>query len=153
MTTEALHLARHVFDTEIEALAHVRDSLDARFQAAVDLLLRTLANGGKIVVTGVGKNLHIAEKISATLASTGSTSVVLNPSQAIHGDLGVRASEHASTHRTSISQVPSQRPGIDVGDSNNAVAFQFVIERPLRAPVAGDPTRIANNKPGYPDAA
>lgn len=91
MTTEALQLARHVFDTEIEALAQVRDGLDERFQAAVDLLLRTLANGGKIVVTGVGKNLHIAEKVSATLASTGSTSVVLNPSQAIHGDLGVLA--------------------------------------------------------------
>jgi arabinose-5-phosphate isomerase len=91
MSKDVIQLARHVFDTEIEALAQVRDSLDPRFQAAVELLLATLAKGGKIVVTGVGKNLHIAEKISATLASTGSTSVVLNPSQAIHGDLGVLA--------------------------------------------------------------
>jgi arabinose-5-phosphate isomerase len=43
------------------------------------------------VVSGVGKNLHIAEKISATLASTGSTSVVMNPIQAMHGDLGIIA--------------------------------------------------------------
>jgi arabinose-5-phosphate isomerase len=43
------------------------------------------------VVTGVGKNLHIGEKISATLASTGTTSVFLNPIQAMHGDLGILA--------------------------------------------------------------
>ena len=55
------------------------------------MLRGALARGGKIVLTGVGKNLHVAEKISATLASTGSTSVLLNPMQAIHGDLGILA--------------------------------------------------------------
>ena len=45
--------------------------------------------GGKVVVTGVGKNLHVAEKISAILASTGTCSIVLNPVQAMHGDLGM----------------------------------------------------------------
>ncbi len=47
--------------------------------------------GRKVVVTGVGKNLPIGEKISATLASTGTTSVVMNPTQALHGDLGILA--------------------------------------------------------------
>jgi len=84
-----LDIARSVFDIEIEGVTAVRDSLGKPFQKAISLFLRTLKKGGKIVVTGVGKNLHIAEKISATLASTGSTSVVLNPSQAIHGDLGM----------------------------------------------------------------
>lgn len=84
-------LARHVFDVEIEALTKVRNSLDIHFEKAISLLLDVLKQGGKIVLTGVGKNLPIAEKISATLASTGSTSVVLNPSQAIHGDLGMLA--------------------------------------------------------------
>lgn len=88
---KSLELARHVFDVEIEALSQVRDSLDDRFESALKLFLATLDKGGKIVVTGIGKNLPIAEKISATLASTGSTSVVLNPSQAIHGDLGILA--------------------------------------------------------------
>ena len=91
MTPDTRKLAQQVFDTEIEALTFVRDNLDEHFDTAVELLLQTLANGGKIVVTGVGKNLHIAEKMSATFASTGSTSVLLNPSQAIHGDLGVLA--------------------------------------------------------------
>ncbi|MGN0853557.1 MAG: KpsF/GutQ family sugar-phosphate isomerase [Kiritimatiellia bacterium] len=48
-----------------------------------------LAEGGKVVVTGVGKSLHVAEKTSAILASTGTCSVVLNPVQAMHGDLGM----------------------------------------------------------------
>jgi arabinose-5-phosphate isomerase len=81
--------AREIIDLEAEGLARVRHSLDASLTRAVELLLAVLQAGGKIVVTGIGKNLHIAEKISATLASTGSTSVVLNPAQAMHGDLGI----------------------------------------------------------------
>ena len=84
-----LDLARSVFDIELDGVKAVRESLDEHFTKAIELFLSVLSKDGKIVVTGVGKNLHIAEKISATLASTGSTSVVLNPSQAIHGDLGI----------------------------------------------------------------
>jgi arabinose-5-phosphate isomerase len=83
--------AQQVFDIEIEALRCTRDALGEAFGKAVTLLLETIARPAKIVVTGVGKNLPIAEKISATLASTGSTSVVLNPVQALHGDLGILA--------------------------------------------------------------
>ncbi len=89
--TSVIPRARTVLDIEIEALQQVRDGLDGAFEQAVALILETLANGAKIVVCGVGKNLHIAEKISATLASTGSTSVVLNPTQAMHGDMGILA--------------------------------------------------------------
>jgi len=81
--------AREVLDLEIEGLVKVRNSLGKAFDDTLALMLKCLNSGGKIVVTGIGKNLHIAEKISATLASTGSTSVVLNPSQAMHGDLGI----------------------------------------------------------------
>lgn len=81
--------ARKVLDLEIGGLARVRNSLGAAFNAAVTLLLKRLNAGGKIVVTGVGKSLHIAQKISATFASTGATSVTLNPIQAMHGDLGI----------------------------------------------------------------
>ena len=56
------------------------------------MIIQATRAGGKVVVTGVGKNLHIGEKISATLASTGTTSVMLNPIQAMHGDLGILAS-------------------------------------------------------------
>lgn len=89
--TAVLARAREVLDIEIDGLRVARDALGDDFLKTVRLLIETLDNGGKIVVTGVGKNLHIAEKLSATLASTGSTSVVMNPIQAMHGDLGMIA--------------------------------------------------------------
>jgi arabinose-5-phosphate isomerase len=89
--TAILQRARSVIETEIEGLRMAQAALGDDFVATVTLILETLDRGGKIVVTGVGKNLHIAEKLSATLASTGSTSVVMNPIQAMHGDLGMIA--------------------------------------------------------------
>ena len=91
--TAILSRARQVLDIEIEGLRTAQAALGEDFLATVRLILATLDQGGKIVVTGVGKNLHIAEKLSATLASTGSTSVVMNPIQAMHGDLGMIAEE------------------------------------------------------------
>jgi len=81
--------AQEILDVEIEELQKVRNSIGKDFSSAVQLILDCLNQGGKIVVTGVGKNFHIGQKISATLASTGSTSVVLHPSQALHGDIGI----------------------------------------------------------------
>lgn len=81
--------AQEVLDIEIQGLIRVRGELDGEFERAVTLMLECLKKGRKIVVTGIGKNLPIAEKISSTLASTGATSVVLNPAQAMHGDLGI----------------------------------------------------------------
>ena len=91
--TAILSRAREVLDIEIDGLREARAALGEDFVGTVRLLIDTLDRGGKIVVTGVGKNLHIAEKLSATLASTGSTSVVMNPIQAMHGDLGMIAEE------------------------------------------------------------
>ena len=91
-TKSPLLRARQVFDVEIEGLKAVRDSLGESFIKTIDLILDTLAKGGLVVVTGVGKNLHIAEKMSAIFASTGTRSIVLNPVQAMHGDLGMVSS-------------------------------------------------------------
>src|SRR5574344_1781293 len=90
MTKEQMIVrAREVFDVEIEGLRKTRDSLDATFTDAIGLMLDCVRNEGIVVVTGVGKNLHIAEKMSAIFASTGTRSIVLNPVQAMHGDLGM----------------------------------------------------------------
>ena len=88
-----LSRARSVFDAEIEGLKRTRDSLGASFEAAVELILGALRGDGRVVVTGVGKSLHIAEKISGILSSTGSRSFVLNPVQAMHGDLGATSAK------------------------------------------------------------
>ena len=84
-----LDRARKVFDIEIAALKAARAQLDGAFDRAVDLVVETLRQRGKIVVVGIGKSGHVGQKISATLTSTGSTSVVLNSVDALHGDLGI----------------------------------------------------------------
>jgi len=84
-----LQQAREVFDIEIRALEGLRDRLDANFSRAIALLRQCVRARHKIVVTGVGKSGNIGQKISATFASTGAPSVVLHPTDALHGDLGV----------------------------------------------------------------
>ena len=87
--TPHLSRARQVFDIEIAALKAVRTQLDAAFDQAVALVVNTVAQRGKLVVVGIGKSGNVGQKISATLTSTGSTSVVLNSVDAMHGDLGI----------------------------------------------------------------
>ena len=81
--------AKRVFDIELAALKQVRAHLDDSFGRAVEVIVETLRRRGKIVVVGIGKSGNIGQKISATLTSTGSTSVLLNSVDALHGDLGV----------------------------------------------------------------
>ncbi len=81
--------AREVFAIELAALKHVRAQLDASFDHAVELLVETFKRRGKVVIVGIGKSGNVGAKIAATLTSTGSTSVVLNSVDALHGDVGV----------------------------------------------------------------
>ncbi len=83
--------ARKVFEIEIAALKAVRARLDGSFDQAVEAIIACLRQRGKIIVVGIGKSGHIGRKISATLTSTGSTSVALDTVDALHGDLGIVA--------------------------------------------------------------
>ena len=83
--------AREIIDIEIAGLHKVRDGLGREFGRAIEKLLAALDRGNKIVVTGVGKNLPIGQKIAATLTSTGSPTVFLHASDAMHGELGILA--------------------------------------------------------------
>lgn len=74
---------------EADAVASAAARLDANFSRAVELLHSSLEKGGKVVVTGVGKSGNVAQKVAATLTSTGSMAVFLHPTEAIHGDLGI----------------------------------------------------------------
>lgn len=92
MTDEQmLARAREVFDLEIEGMKRTRDSLGESFVKAMEMIRGCIAADGIVIVSGVGKNLAIAEKMSAIFASTGTRSIVLNPVQAMHGDLGMVA--------------------------------------------------------------
>ncbi len=81
--------AKKVFDIEIEALRHVRSQQGASFGEAIRLMAACVEKRGKIVVSGIGKSGLIGYKIAATLTSTGASSVVLNATNAPHGDLGL----------------------------------------------------------------
>lgn len=80
--------AVEVLRIEARALDSLARALDDRFDRALDILM---ACGGRIVVTGIGKSGHIARKMAATFASTGSPSFYVHPSEASHGDLGMIA--------------------------------------------------------------
>ncbi|MGP8253797.1 MAG: SIS domain-containing protein [Terracidiphilus sp.] len=89
---EAFHPAALV-RTEAAALEELARRLDGPmaepFARAVELILRCGGQNGRVVVTGMGKSGIIAQKIAATLSSTGSPALFLHPAEAVHGDLGV----------------------------------------------------------------
>jgi arabinose-5-phosphate isomerase len=84
---------QRVFDIEIACLKATRERLGKDFSHAVELMLETLENGGKLVVTGVGKSGLISHKIASTLTSTGAPTIVLDALNAAHGDLGLIAKD------------------------------------------------------------
>jgi len=87
--TSILARARRVFELEIAEAQRVADRLDDSFARAVEVVQKAVATKAKVVVVGVGKSGHIGEKIAATLTSTGTPAVFLNPLNALHGDLGI----------------------------------------------------------------
>ncbi|KAG0194307.1 hypothetical protein DFQ28_000553 [Apophysomyces sp. BC1034] len=82
----ALQLAQHVLDIEASAIRGLGTRLNGEFVVAVEMLL---ACKGRVVVSGIGKSGHIARKLAATLASTGTPAFFVHPAEASHGDLGM----------------------------------------------------------------
>ncbi len=85
LAEKRLARAREVIRLEARTIAGLEDLLDESFVEAVEMVLEST---GKVVVTGMGKAGIIGQKISATLASTGTESIFLHPAEALHGDLG-----------------------------------------------------------------
>ncbi len=83
---EAARVARKVLRMEADALGAMADTLPEGFAEAAALIADTR---GRVVVSGIGKSGHIARKIAATLASTGTPAFFLHPAEASHGDLGM----------------------------------------------------------------
>lgn len=84
--SEIIKIAANVLKTEANELTRNAEILDGEFEKAVEVLYKTK---GKVVVTGVGKSGHVGAKIAATLASTGTPSFFMHPTEAMHGDLGM----------------------------------------------------------------
>lgn len=85
----ALLRARACIRIETAALTETARSLGAEFVATARAVEAVVANGGKLIFSGVGKNAHVGQKIAATFNSTGVSSCFLDATQALHGDLGL----------------------------------------------------------------
>ena len=81
-----VEIGQKVLQTEAAAIESAIAKIDESFERAVEILFNTR---GRVVTTGMGKSGLIARKISATLTSTGTPSVFLHPSEAVHGDIGI----------------------------------------------------------------
>jgi arabinose-5-phosphate isomerase len=84
-TQSDVSVARRVLDCARDAIDALATSLDGNFSCAVDVIL---GSQGRVIVSGMGKSGHVARKIAATLASTGTPAHFVHPAEASHGDLG-----------------------------------------------------------------
>lgn len=85
-TAGAIEMAKRVLRIEAEAVASLEHRIGPDFEAAVRLILESR---GRVIVSGVGKSGHIARKLAATLASTGTPAYFVHAAEASHGDLGM----------------------------------------------------------------
>ncbi|WP_376876237.1 SIS domain-containing protein [Albirhodobacter sp. R86504] len=101
--TEYLTAARRVINIEAAALSLLSDSLDDSFAKAVEVILSAR---GRVIISGMGKSGHIARKIAATLASTGTPAQFVHPAEASHGDLGMVTKEDVALVLSNSGETP-----------------------------------------------
>lgn len=102
-TTDFAKTARRVIEIEIAGLTALAESLDGAFGAAVQMILSAR---GRVIVSGMGKSGHIARKIAATLASTGTPAQFVHPAEASHGDLGMVTREDVALVLSNSGETP-----------------------------------------------
>lgn len=96
-------VARRVLRTEVEGIAALERSVGDDFAGAVELLLST---SGRVVVSGMGKSGHVARKVAATFASTGTPALFVHPAEASHGDLGMMATGDVALVLSNSGETP-----------------------------------------------
>jgi arabinose-5-phosphate isomerase len=105
-----VEFGRAILHDEARALDALADQLGSPFEAAVDLIC---ACRGKLIVSGLGKSGHVARKVAATFASTGTTAVFLHLAEAIHGDLGMAAEGDVAILISQSGETAELEPVID----------------------------------------
>ncbi len=126
-----METARRVLRVESEGIACLARSLDSSFSQALDALQMI---DGRIIVTGMGKSGHIAGKIAATLASTGSPAFFVHPGEASHGDLGMIGQTDAVLALSNSGETP---------EINDIVAYTRRFKIPLVVITSGPRSALA----------
>lgn len=107
---DMLEFGRQILQDEARALNALADELNGDFEEAVELIL---GMPGKLIVGGLGKSGHVARKIAATFASTGTASTFLHLAEAMHGDLGIAAPGDVCLLISRSGNTPELNPIID----------------------------------------
>jgi arabinose-5-phosphate isomerase len=110
MTGDVLQFGREILHDEARALDALAQSLGGPFEQAVQLILGCK---GKLIVSGLGKSGHVARKIAATFASTGTTATFLHLAEAIHGDLGMASHGDVSILISQSGETAELEPVVD----------------------------------------
>lgn len=108
--TGSRDIARRVLATEVAGLEALARALDEGFDRAIE---RLAAVKGRVIVTGMGKSGHVARKIAATLASTGTPALFIHPGEASHGDLGMIAGDDAIIALSNSGATPELNDLVD----------------------------------------
>jgi len=149
---ELIALGRVALNIEAEAVAALAGAVGADFAAACRL---ALACRGRVVVTGMGKSGHIAGKIAATLASTGTPAFFLHPAEAVHGDIGmitredlVLALSNSGETTEILALVPAlKRLGVPLialtGSPDSTLARAAEVHVDVRVPAEACPLNLA----------
>ncbi len=138
--------AKQVLDVEIAGMEKVRDSINGNFSTAIEWILAAVNNGGKVVVTGVGKNFHIGQKMAATFTSTGTPAVLLHPIEAMHGDFGivgekdiVLALSYSGASDELLALIPAfKRRGVKIIGMTGDAASPLGVQSDLVLPITVD---------------
>jgi arabinose-5-phosphate isomerase len=109
---EVRSIGAEVIRTEARALEQVAEALDGQFDEAVRLLSSA---SGRVIVSGLGKSGHIARKVAATLASTGTPALFVHSAEACHGDLGMITAGDLLILMSNSGATPELRAIIDHG--------------------------------------
>lgn len=88
-TDEIIAKGRRCIDIEADALKKTSEQLDSGFAAVASALIETVNQGNKLILSGIGKSAHIAQKLVGTLNSIGAPASFLDPVNALHGDMGL----------------------------------------------------------------
>jgi arabinose-5-phosphate isomerase len=133
-STDVLRTARRVIRIEAEEVARLETRLGEEFVEAVRLIVACIGQGGKVVLTGIGKSGLVAKKVASTMTSTGTTAFFMHPVEAAHGDLGMLGPRDVviAISKSGLSEelaalIPTfRRLGIRIiavtGDSDSALA-------------------------------
>ncbi len=125
-SADPLTSAREVLRIEADALSQMSEQLDDAFVRAVELLL---AAKGRVIVSGMGKSGHIARKIAATLASTGTPAHFVHPAEASHGDLGMVTRDDVALMLSNSGETPELMSLIDY-TSRNEIPMIAIASKP-----------------------